>query len=118
MLGLAGRGRGRSRNYRSVRMYADIFNCTCCRYMYLVVDSVVEARDAEEDGGLQLRHVLQQLQHVAAVEADGGAAVDGRHGHGALVDVRQRQVADVPVPCRCGCIQIMSQGCRTSSILQ
>ena len=55
----------------------------------LVVDSVIEAWHAREYGGLQLLHVLQQLQHITAVEPHRAAAVHGSHHRDALIDVRQ-----------------------------
>ena len=63
----------------------------------LVVDAVVEARHGGEDGGPQLGDVVEQLQDVAAVEADADTAANGGRQRVALVDVGQRQVRDVPV---------------------
>ena len=69
------------------------------RFPCLVVDAVVEARHRGEDGRLQLRDIVEQLQNIATVEADADAGADGGRQRVALVYVRERQVRYVPVAC-------------------
>lgn len=63
----------------------------------LVIDLVVEAGHAGEQGGPQHLEVLQDLARVALEVADGGAGVPHGRLHDALKGVREGQVADVQV---------------------
>mmetsp|Transcript_35882 Transcript_35882/g.79891 ORF Transcript_35882/g.79891 Transcript_35882/m.79891 type:complete len:229 (-) Transcript_35882:881-1567(-) len=62
-----------------------------------VVDAIPQARHRHKDLGLEGQHIVQQLLHVAAVEANSTAQVGGHHQVDPLVDVGQGQVADMSV---------------------
>mmetsp|Transcript_41486 Transcript_41486/g.133887 ORF Transcript_41486/g.133887 Transcript_41486/m.133887 type:complete len:277 (+) Transcript_41486:159-989(+) len=61
----------------------------------LVVDAVVQPRDGDKDRRPQGLQVVQDLEGVSLVEADGRAAEEAEVHHDRLEDVREREVGDV-----------------------